>query len=91
MASGYGSNLDTPRHQAREGRLFICRAARRIPRLIKSLEVSSGGTMGVTRRSCPEAQTANRRELAVERAAKKDAVETLNGLFKTTRDRKSVV
>src|SRR5277367_6536857 len=40
--------------------------------------------MGVTRRSCLEAQTANRRELAVERAAKKDAVETLNGLFKTT-------
>ena len=40
--------------------------------------------MGVTRRSCLEAQTANRRELAVERAAKKDAVESLNGLFKTT-------
>jgi large subunit ribosomal protein L10 len=40
--------------------------------------------MGVTRRSCPEAQTANRRELAVERAAKKDAVEALNGLFKAT-------
>ena len=30
------------------------------------------------------AKTANRRELAVERAAKKDAVEELNGLFKTT-------
>src|SRR5437762_11671735 len=29
-------------------------------------------------------QTANRRELAVERAAKKDAVESLNGLFKAT-------
>src|SRR5665213_1561206 len=43
----------------------------------------SGGTMGVTRRSCLE-ETANRRELAVERAAKKDAVESLNGLFKTT-------
>src|SRR5580693_7320503 len=40
--------------------------------------------MGVTRRSCLAAQTANRRELAVERAAKKDAVESLNGLFKTT-------
>src|SRR6202158_1388030 len=40
--------------------------------------------MGATRRSCPWAQTANRRELAVERAAKKDAVEALNGLFKTT-------
>src|SRR6201992_1828891 len=40
--------------------------------------------MGVTRRSCLEAQTANRRELAVERAAKKEAVEQLNGVFKTT-------
>src|SRR5438309_10566723 len=40
--------------------------------------------MGATRRSCLWMQTANRRELAVERAAKKDAVEALNGLFKTT-------
>src|SRR3984893_18496152 len=40
--------------------------------------------MGVTRRSCLSAPTANRRELAVERAAKKDAVESLNGLFKAT-------
>src|SRR5439155_636164 len=30
------------------------------------------------------AKAANRRELAVERAAKKDAVESLNGLFKAT-------
>src|SRR5689334_25089793 len=30
------------------------------------------------------AMTANRRELAVERAAKKEAVEQLNGVFKTT-------
>jgi large subunit ribosomal protein L10 len=30
------------------------------------------------------AETANRRELAVERAAKKEAVESLNGLFQTT-------
>ena len=30
------------------------------------------------------AKAANRRELAVERAAKKDAVETLNGVFKAT-------
>ena len=29
-------------------------------------------------------EAANRRELAVERAAKKDAVEALNGVFKTT-------
>src|SRR6266568_5738495 len=40
--------------------------------------------MGATRRSCLWMQTANRRELAVERAAKKEAVEVLNGLFKTT-------
>src|ERR1700693_5078057 len=40
--------------------------------------------MGATRRSCQQAKTANRRELAVERAAKKDAVESLNGLFKAT-------
>src|SRR5215475_16126083 len=30
------------------------------------------------------AKAANRRELAVERAAKKEAVEQLNGVFKTT-------
>src|SRR3978361_1705 len=41
--------------------------------------------MGATRRSCHQAKAANRRELAVERAAKKDAVDALNGLFKTTR------
>src|ERR1700721_2376483 len=40
--------------------------------------------MGATRRSCLWAEAANRRELAVEKAAKKDAVEALNGLFKTT-------
>src|SRR5256714_10529879 len=40
--------------------------------------------MGETRRSCHQAKAANRRELAVERAAKKEAVEALNGLFKTT-------
>src|SRR3981189_1343713 len=40
--------------------------------------------MGVTRRSCLVADAANRRELAVERAAKKHTVETLRGLFQTT-------
>src|SRR6202048_5317421 len=40
--------------------------------------------MGATRRSCPGAQAANRRELAVKTAAKNTAVEALNGLFKTT-------
>src|ERR1700721_1669969 len=40
--------------------------------------------MGATRRSSFWGQAANRRELAVEKAAKKDAVEALNGLFKTT-------
>jgi large subunit ribosomal protein L10 len=32
----------------------------------------------------PSSETANRRELAVERAAKKEAIEELNGVFKTT-------
>jgi large subunit ribosomal protein L10 len=39
--------------------------------------------MGATRRS-RFASTANRKELAVERAAKKEAVEELNAVFKTT-------
>ena len=43
-----------------------------------------GGTMGATRRSRFRATTANRRELAVERAAKKEAVEQLREVFKTT-------
>jgi len=40
--------------------------------------------MGATRRSCLTAKTANRRELAVERAAKKESVEQLHEVFKTT-------
>src|SRR6476620_2951653 len=40
--------------------------------------------MGVTRRSRSQAKAANRRELAVERAAKKDAVVALNEVFKAT-------
>ena len=32
----------------------------------------------------PKGKIANRRELAVERAAKKQAIEDLNGVFKTT-------
>jgi large subunit ribosomal protein L10 len=43
-----------------------------------------GWTIGATRRSSVIAKTANRRELAVERAAKKEAVEQLNAVFKTT-------
>jgi len=44
-----------------------------------------GGTMGVTRRSCyPAAAAKEERASLVERAAKKEAVEALNGLFKTT-------
>ena len=45
----------------------------------------TGGTAGATRWSClKQATTANRRELAVERAAKKDAVVALQEVFKTT-------
>jgi large subunit ribosomal protein L10 len=41
--------------------------------------------MGVTRRSCPCGKAAKEeRASLVERAAKKEAVEALNGLFKTT-------
>lgn len=40
--------------------------------------------MGITRRPCLSAKVANRRELAVDKAAKKEAVASLNGLFKTT-------
>jgi large subunit ribosomal protein L10 len=40
--------------------------------------------MGATRRPCLSVEVANRRELAVEKAAKKEAVESLHGLFQTT-------
>ena len=40
--------------------------------------------MGATRRSCLRGKAANRKELAVERAAKKESVEQLNEVFKTT-------
>ncbi len=43
-----------------------------------------GGAAGLTRRSRFWAKAANRRELAVERAAKKEAVEELHEVFKTT-------
>lgn len=43
----------------------------------------AGRTIGATRRFCLK-RTANRKELAVERAAKKEAVDALNGVFKTT-------
>jgi len=43
----------------------------------------SGGAKGATRRSCSR-KAANRKELAVDRAAKKEAVEELNGLFGAT-------
>ena len=42
-----------------------------------------GRAAGETRRSCL-AQFANRRELAVERAAKEEAIKELNGVFKAT-------
>src|ERR1700712_5892236 len=74
----------TPRASAREGRLFKCRRARRVLRL-RCLEVRFWAGRWVQPGGPAFGQkTANRRELAVERAAKKDAVEALNGLFKTT-------
>src|SRR3954453_20833826 len=79
---GYGSNLDPPSPcWAREGRLFNVV----LPRVQTERSRSgSGGTMGETRRSCHQAKAANRSELALEIAAIKEAVEALNGLFKTT-------
>jgi large subunit ribosomal protein L10 len=79
----FGSNLDTPRHPVREGRLFKCRLARRV--LVTGVQRSGfGRDDGCNPAVSLVAKAANRRELAVERAAKKDAVEALNGLFKTT-------
>jgi len=43
-----------------------------------------GGAAGVTRRPLVIAVAANRKELAVERAVKKEAVEQLNAVFKAT-------
>lgn len=84
--SVFGSNLDTPRFgcsQLRFGRAgYHDRLARRVSRPCVSRSfrwggwVQTGGFISI--------EAANRRELAVERAAKKDAVEALNGVFKTT-------
>src|ERR1700724_4714983 len=54
--------------------------------IVLRLEMSRGQVRGGTmvQPGGPASGTANRRELAVERAAKKDAVEARNGLFKTT-------
>src|SRR3981189_3076453 len=51
---------------------------------LKCLEVRFRRDDGCNPAVSLDAKAANRRELAVERAAKKDAVEALNGLFKTT-------
>jgi large subunit ribosomal protein L10 len=82
----FGSNLDTPRlEKASGGQALRCRLALRVFRDFAFRNQVTGGTAGATRWSKPEwAMTANRRELAVERAAKKDAVVALNEVFKTT-------
>jgi large subunit ribosomal protein L10 len=67
----------------REGRLQNCRPARRV--LGTSVQrMRFGRDDGCNPAVLPRAKAANRRELAVERAAKKDAVEQLNAVFKTT-------
>jgi large subunit ribosomal protein L10 len=67
----------------REGRLQNCRLARRV--LGTSVQrMRFGRDDGCNPAVLPRAKAANRRELAVERAAKKDAVEQLNAVFKTT-------
>jgi large subunit ribosomal protein L10 len=82
----FGSNLDTPMAPKGFGRagfkMSSCPSC--LPDFAFRNQVT-GGTAGATRWSKPEwAMTANRRELAVERAAKKDAVVALNEVFKTT-------
>ena len=67
----------------REGRLFNIVMPDVSIRLCV-LRSGSGRTIGYNPAALLQADVANRRELAVERAAKKDAVESLNGLFKTT-------
>lgn len=84
--SVFGSNLDTPRRRCSQHRFgragYHDRLARRVSRPCVSRSfrwggwVQTGGFISI--------EAANRRELAVERAAKKDAVEALNGVFKTT-------
>jgi large subunit ribosomal protein L10 len=88
--SVFGSNLDTPRHLVRQfgsgGQAIIssrpgCPTAMRSTRMCSRGQVRRGGGCNP---AVLHAEAANRRELAVERAAKKDAVEALNGVFKTT-------
>ena len=76
-----------PRHsvrKARKGRL----SSRRPARLFLGAVWSNGLVLrdGGCNPAVPsfKAKAANRKELAVERAAKKEAVEQLNGVFKTT-------
>ncbi len=84
VACRFGSNLDTPRaERLAEGQAIHRRAASCVLGVFRP-EVRFGGTMGLTRRSRFRAKAANRRELAVERAAKKEAVEELHEVFKTT-------
>ena len=87
LATGslFGSNLDTPwpeREAGRAGYWNVVSPGVSL-RLVSRGQVW-GWTIGATRRSSVIAKTANRRELAVERAAKREAVEALNAVFKTT-------
>ncbi len=90
VRSGSGSNLDTPCRcigipipdpggQASENVVLPGRVPNELARL--GIEQADGGCNPAVQ---PCAKTANRRELAVERAAKKEAVESLNEVFKTT-------
>src|SRR5262245_14591183 len=82
----FGSNLDTPMAPKGFGRAGFkmsscpsCFPGLRVP---ESGDGRDGGCNPVV--LLQWATTANRRELAVERAAKKDAVVALNEVFKTT-------
>jgi large subunit ribosomal protein L10 len=80
----FGSNLDTPRADEDRGRAGYQIVV--LPDV--SLRLVFRGQVWAGRRVQPggpaSGKAANRKELAVERAAKKDAVEQLNAVFKTT-------
>src|ERR1700704_5620889 len=75
----------TPRGLAGSGgQAFQMSFCPKCPGTFRGLEVRFRWDDGCNPAVLPQAPTANRRELAVERAAKKEAVEALNGLFKAT-------
>jgi large subunit ribosomal protein L10 len=85
LRNGFGSDLDTPwacKGSRRAGFELSSRPAR--VRWVLTLRFRFWVGRWVQPGGPAFAMTANRKELAVERAAKKEAVEQLNGVFKAT-------